>query len=158
MSSIEKEPLLVRLGVRYFEQRSSTSRPAEALDAIHVLNPNEREALRRIERGAVVRAAIAGGISTLIAGAVEIGIALPMLGPRPRLASVADQARFYAVVGVATIVTSVVEILYLYWDGLRAVHELSHEAGLDLPLVEREIALHAHRAFHQLGAASAAHA
>jgi hypothetical protein len=132
LSSTEKEPLLVRLGVQYFERRSSVARPQEAIDAIHLLNPQEREALRRIERGAIVRAAIAGGVSTLIAGAVEIGVALPMLGPRPRLASLSDQARFYAVVGVATIVTSVIEILYLYWDGLRAVHQLSHEAGLDL--------------------------
>jgi hypothetical protein len=126
------EPLLVRLGIRYFEKLSNEQRPAEALDAIHLLNPSERAALRRIERGAITRAAIAGGLSTIIAGAVEIGIALPMLGPRPRYATFSDQVRFYAVVGVATVITSVIEILYLYWDGLRAVHRLSHEAGLDL--------------------------
>ncbi|MDF2696145.1 MAG: hypothetical protein K0S65_4528, partial [Labilithrix sp.] len=94
--------------------------------------PTERAALRRVERGAVVRAAIAGGLSTIVAGAVEVGIALPYLGPRPRYATFSDQVRFYAIVGVATIITSVIEILYLYWDGLRAVHRLSHEAGLDL--------------------------
>jgi hypothetical protein len=126
------EPLLVRLGVRFFEHRSIKSRPADGGDAVHLLNPAEREALRRTERGAIVRAAIAGAISTIVAGAVEIGIALPFLGPRPRHATLADQARFYAIVGSATIVTSVIEIVYLYWDGLRAVHRLSHEAGLDL--------------------------
>lgn len=127
------EPILVRLGVRYFHNLSRTGgKPADGGDAIHLLNANERKALRRIERGAIVRAALAGALSTVIAGAVEIGIALPLLGPHPFHAPLAAQIRFYAVVGVATIITSVIEIAYLYWDGLRAVHGLSREAGLDL--------------------------
>ena len=130
-STSKTEPLLVRLGVRYFESLSSKVRPVEALDAIHLLNESERAALRRIERGAIVRAAIAGGISTIIAGAVEVGVAMPLLGHEHE-ATFHDHLRFYAIVGAATVVTSVIEILYLYWDGLRAVHRLSHEAGLDL--------------------------
>ena len=129
--SSSSEPLLVRLGIRYFRDLSTRHPRSEAADAIHLLNPEEREALRRIERGAIVRAAVAGGISTIIAGAVEVGIAMPMLGPR-RHATLADEIRFYAIVGTATIITSVIEILYLYWDGLRAVHDLSLAAGLDL--------------------------
>ena len=130
-STSKEEPLLVRLGVRYFENLSSRVVPIEALDAIHLLNASERAALRRIERGAIARAATAGGISTIIAGAVEVGIAMPLLG-NEQLATLGDNVRFYAIIGVATVVTSVLEILYLYWDGLRAVHRLSHEAGLDL--------------------------
>lgn len=130
-ASSKAEPLLVRLGVHYFRSLSSKARPTEALDAVHLLNANEREALRRIERGAIVRAAIAGGISTIVAGAVEIGIAMPLLGHEHH-ATFGDHVRFYAIVGAATIVTSVIEIMYLYWDGLRAVHDLSHQAGLDL--------------------------
>jgi len=126
----DDEPLLVRLGVRYFRNLSSKVRPLEALDAVHLLNASEREALRRIERGAIVRAAIAGGISTIVAAAVEVGVAMPLYGHRHP--TFGDQVRFYAIVGAATVVTSVIEILYLYWDGLRAVHRLSHEAGLDL--------------------------
>lgn len=125
------EPLLVRLGVRYFRNLSTRTSPIAALDAVHLLNPAERDALRRIERGAVVRAAVAGALSTLVAGAVEVGIALPLLG-HEHLAELADHVRFYVIVGAATIVTSVIEIAYLYWDGLRAVHRLSYEAGLDL--------------------------
>lgn len=126
------EPLLVRLGVRYFRALSTKVTALEPVDPVHVLNAEERKALRRVERGAILRATIAGAISTLIAAAVEVAVARPLLGPRPRLATLDAQIRFYAVVGVATIVTSVIEILYLYWDGLRAVHRLSHEAGLDL--------------------------
>ncbi len=131
-ASSDDEPLLVRLGIRYFRSLSSKVRPLEALDAVHLLNADEREALRRTERGAIVRAAVAGGISTIVAGAIEVGIAMPLLPHHHRDVTFADQLRFYAIVGAATVVTSVFEILYLYWDGLRAVHRLSHEAGLDL--------------------------
>jgi hypothetical protein len=130
--STGSEPLLVRLGVRYFRALSSTAALPEAIDAVHVLNSDERNALRRVERGAIVRAAVAGAISTMIAAAVEVAVSRPLLGPRPRHATFEDQARFYAVVALGTIVTSIVEILFLYWDGLRAVHRLSYEAGLDL--------------------------
>jgi hypothetical protein len=125
------EPVLVRLGVRYFRDLSSRRRLGEAIDAVHFLNENERRALRRVERGAIVRAAVAGAISTIVAAACEVGIAMPLFG-RAAHVSLGAQMRYYAVVGVATILTSIVEIGYLYWDGLRAVHLLSHEAGLDL--------------------------
>lgn len=142
----QADPLLVRLGIRYFRSLSSknglTSGGSEAIDAVHVLNAEERKALRRIQRGAVLRAALAGAISSVITAAIEVSIARPLLGPRPRLASFSDQLRFYAVVGVATVVSSVIEILFVYWDGLRSVHALSREAGLDLfPNQEDERAL-----------------
>ena len=126
----------MRFGVGYFRARHARTRalamaPAAA-DPVHVLNPDERRALRRIERGAILRAAAAGALSTVVAAAIEVAVAQPLLGRRPRFATLEDQGRFYAVVAVATILTSIVEILFLYWDGLRAVHRLSKEAGLDL--------------------------
>ncbi|HVH42780.1 MAG TPA: hypothetical protein VM925_10575 [Labilithrix sp.] len=129
--SSSAEPLLVRLGIRYFRDLSSKRHLAEAIDAVHLLNADERRALRRIERGAIIRAAVAGALSTIVAGAVEVGIAMPLLGHEAH-ATFADHARFYAIAFAATIITSIIEIAYLYWDGLRAVHRLSHEAGLDL--------------------------
>jgi hypothetical protein len=126
------DPLLVRLGIRYFQALSSEATRRQSADAVHVLNDEERKALRRIERGAILRAAIAGAVSSAIAAAIELHVAGPLLGPRPRYATFEDQVRFYAVLGAATVVTAAVEIAFLYWDGLRAVHRLSHEAGLDL--------------------------
>jgi hypothetical protein len=122
---------LVRLGLRYLRGFYAGKRP-ESADAIHLLNPDERKALRGVERGAIARAAIAGALSTIVSATVELTVARPLLGPKPRYATFADEVRFYAVVGAATIVASVIEILFLYWDGLRSVHRLAHEAGLDL--------------------------
>lgn len=125
------EPLLVRLGVRYFRSRASAAQPVVAADAVHVLNADERASLRRIQRVAVWRAAAAGALSTIVAAIAEV-LAQPLLGAVPSEASTMQQVHFYAVVGAVTVVASIVEILFLYWDGLRAVHELACAAGLDL--------------------------
>jgi hypothetical protein len=126
------EPLLVRLGIEYLRGFAGRRARPVAADAIHLLNPEERKKLQAIERGAIARAALAGALSSLVAAVVELAITRPLLGPRPRNASIGDQARFYAVLGAATVIASAIEIGFLYWDGLRSVHRLSHEAGLDL--------------------------
>jgi len=126
-----QDPILVRWGVRYFRELSKKLGPVDAGDGVHFLNPDERAALRRIERGAIRRAAIAGAISTIVSAVTEV-LAHPLLGPDDRNATVEQQIRFWSIVGGATILASIIEILYLYWDGLRAVHALSHAAGLDL--------------------------
>jgi len=115
------EPVLVRWGVRYFRALSRKMGPVDVGDGVHFLNPDERAALRRIERGAIMRAAVAGGVSTIVSATAEVlvGADAPFL-------------RFWGVVIGATVVASTFEILYLYWDGLRAVHDLSRAAGLDL--------------------------
>lgn len=126
-----EEPLLVRWGVRYFRELSKAQGPVDAGDGVHFLNPDERAALRRIERGAIVRAAIAGALSTIVAAVAEV-LAHPLLGPDPDHATFEQNARFWGIVAGATVLASIIEILYLYWDGLRAVHALSRAAGLDL--------------------------
>jgi len=135
------EPILVRWGVRYFRALSKKLGPVEDADGVHFLNPEERAALRRVERGAVVRAAAAGALSTIVAATAEV-LAHPLLGPDPDNAPFAATARFWAIVGGATVLASIIEILYLYWDGLRAVHALSRAAGLDLfPDADEDAAL-----------------
>jgi hypothetical protein len=125
------DPLLVRYGVRYFQALSKDHGPIDAGDGVHFLNPSERAALRQIERRAVMRAAVAGALSTTVAAASEV-LAHPLLGADPDHASWEQSLRFWSIVGGATVLASILEILYLYWDGLRSVHALSRAAGLDL--------------------------
>src|SRR5262249_35162317 len=61
-----------------------------------------------------------------------LAIARPLYGRYARTPGWEDDLRFYAIVGAATIVASIIEIGFLYWDGLRSVHRLSEVAGLDL--------------------------
>jgi hypothetical protein len=125
----DKVPVLERLGAKYLETLSGKMPAVESEDAVHILNPSERAALRRIERWVVVRAGLAGAGSALAAGIAEV-LARPLLGPNPESASGEAQLRFWALVGGVTALASVLEIGFLYWDGLRSVHRLAHVAGL----------------------------
>jgi hypothetical protein len=146
--------LLERFGLSIL--RRSPAHPAVAGedDPIHVLNPDERRALRRIERGAVLRAATAGALS----GSASAGAAIwarRFLGPEGAAHSSADALRFWGTVGCATLVASAFEIGFLYWDALRSVHRMATAAGLKLSQQElsrdqREIALALARAALEL--------
>ncbi len=116
-------PLMARVGRRYFASRSSKVRSLEAVDALHVLNPQERAALRRVEVGAIARAALAGMAS---GGACALA---EFIGQRQWPD---DAIARYTLLGVVTIVASVGEIAFIYWETLRSVHELARVAGLEL--------------------------
>jgi hypothetical protein len=124
-------PLLERMGVSYFRRLSASQGPVDAGDGVHFLNPRERAALREVVKATIKRACAAGALSALVAATTEI-LAHPLLGPEPDLASWSDTARFWTLTLGATALASVIEIAFLYWDGLRAVHRLAHVAGLDL--------------------------
>ncbi|MCC6334854.1 MAG: hypothetical protein IT380_12820 [Myxococcales bacterium] len=129
-STPAKKPLLERVGVRYFRARS-TSRPAvSSSDAIHVLNAEERRALWRIQAGAVFRSALAGALSGGVSAAAEV-VAEPLLPPGASAFSM-DGLQYWAFLGGITLLAAVLEILFLYWDTLRSVHELARVAGLEL--------------------------
>ena len=122
-------PLLERLGGRYLE--TGNFAPQRAEDPIHVLNPVERAGLLRVTRGAVLRAALAGAIN---AAATCFGalFAAQVLGHEPEQASWLQHLSYWGLFGVLALIAAVLEIAYLYWDGLRAVRALSLVAGLQL--------------------------
>ena len=116
-------PLMARVGRRYFESRSSKVKAVAAVDALHVLNPQERAALRRVEVGAITRAAIAGALSGGACALTEV------IADRE---FPTDLVTYWTLMAVVTIVASVAEIAYIYWETLRSVHELARVAGLEL--------------------------
>lgn len=113
-------PPLTRLE-RWGVQRLSTD-AASADNAIEVLTADEQHALRRIQRVGVWRAAFAGALSAAVSGVAAVVMGNPD-----------DNAlRYWAVVGSVTAIASVLEIVYLYLDGLRAVRDMAACAGLRL--------------------------
>ena len=127
----EQLPLLERWGVDYFRNLSKTYGPIDAGDGVSYLNPDERKALRRVVRAGVIRAAIAGALSTVVSGTAEI-LARHALHPDSPHATTETQVKLWSVIIASTAIASIFEIAYLYWDGLKTVHELSREAGLEL--------------------------
>ena len=126
-------PLLERLGGRFLE--SGKFAPAQAEDPIHVLNPVERAGLLRVTRGAVLRAAVAGAINAAATGFGAL-FAAQVLGHEPEQATLLQHISYWGLFGVLALIAAVLEIAYLYWDGLRAVRELSLVAGLKLDALE----------------------
>lgn len=119
----EQPPLMARVGRAYFEARSSKVQTVASGDALHVLNDAERKALMRVEVGAITRACIAGALS---------GGACALAEYIAELEFPADPVSYWTLMAVVTIVASVAEIAYIYWETLRSVHELARVAGLEL--------------------------
>jgi hypothetical protein len=123
-------------------------------DPVHVLNPDEQRELRRIERLAVLRAVTAGALSGGASAAAAIW-AHRFIGPDGHPYTAADGARFWSTVVVVTIIASIFEIGFLYWDALRSVHAMASAAGLklakgDMTRAQREVAVALARAALEL--------
>ncbi len=128
--SAPAKPLLERVGVQYFHRRSQRLAGPAPSDAVHVINPEERAGMRRVERGAVLRAAAAGAVSACASAVAEVW-ASPLVPDGAPFFSAAS-LEFWLIVGGVTLIASVLEILFIYWDTLRSVHELARVAGLSL--------------------------
>lgn len=126
----KKSSLLERLGIKYFARRAEAMPPVELVDPVHVLNPDERRTLRRLQRGAITRAflvgAFAGGLVALAMSALS--------GYKGETWD--DQIVYWTMVGIVGVITAVGEVAFMYWDSLRTIHKLAHAVGLDTFLVE----------------------
>ncbi len=128
-----ERPLLERLGGRFLQ--AGNFAPEQADDPIHVLNPVERAGLMRVTRGAVLRAAIAGALNASATGVGAL-FAARLLGQKPEHATLLQTISYWGLFGVLALIAAVLEIVYLYWDSLRAVRELSLVAGLQIDSAE----------------------
>lgn len=120
---------MARMGHRYFAARSTKVRANASGDALHVLNPEERAGLKRVEVGAISRAALAGALSGGACAVAELYCDRHWAN---------DQVTYWSVLGTVTLVAAVLEIAFIYWDTLRSVHELARVAGLELFGKDRE--------------------
>ena len=114
------------MGVQHLVRLASKTKTVPQ-DELYILNEKERRELRRIERGAITRAAFAGGLSGLVCAIPAI-----VMTPPPAHSSIGSYLAYHGILALVIIVASVIEIAYLYWDGLRTVHQLAHAAGMDL--------------------------
>ena len=132
----QRQPLLERVGVNYFGRRTRRTAQVEQIDAVHILNPHERAALKGVARGAVFRSFMAGFLSACVSAVAEL-IANPYLPDGASPLSIGG-LKYWAILLGATLVASIAEIAFLYWDTLRSVHELARVAGLRLYGSEEE--------------------
>lgn len=151
----ESNPKLERMGLKYFDKRSKQLGPVANDDEIHILEPHEIDALKRVVRVAVFWAAVIGFLSGVASGLAEYFGAPLRGGPD---ASFGDEWQYHLLVHGVTIGATLVEVWALYFVGLRGVHDLAHAAGLSLggsthpeaPAMQRAVALALARAALEL--------
>jgi hypothetical protein len=148
-------PLLERLAMAVLRRTRAHAPVAGDDDPIHVLNEAERRELRYIEKRAVVRAGAAGAISGLMSATAAMWATFRFLGPGGVAHSTEDSVSYWAVVVGVTVIASIFEIGFLYWDALRSVHAMATAAGLRFAAEsqtaeQREVALALARAALEL--------
>lgn len=136
----ERRTRLERMGVRYFTRRTEAMPPVELADPVHILNDSERGKLRRLQRGAIIRAFVAGALAGgIVAAAMQL--LLPIKGD-----GWDEQVGYWTLVGAIGVVSAIAEVAYMYWDSLRTVHNLAHAVGLDAFLTDDDRNTEAERA------------
>jgi hypothetical protein len=121
--------MMEKVGVRYLYRLSGSFVPPEG-GVVHILSEADRKAMRRLERNATWLIALAGAISAGIAVLAELTV-LPLpegqeLGLQPEV------LRHYGWVWGITLLATILEIAYIYYESLRATYRLAEIAGLDL--------------------------
>jgi hypothetical protein len=127
----QKRRVVEALAVRYFKRRAHKTLVPESRDAVYFLNPQERRALRRIERIAVLRAALVGAVCAGCGAVVNI-LAQPLLGEDPSVATWGMWAEFLTVTLLAALPLVAIELSLIYWNAIDSVHQLAAAAGLPL--------------------------
>lgn len=132
---MSNRPLMERVALGYFEKLNA-ARAVRTDNRVHLLDAGELAELRSIERWAIFRSAMAGALSSLVAGAAEVYA--DTYHPAAQGAGLTLLLTYWGIVLGATVVASIFEIVYLYWDALRSVHQLAAAAGLPIRTVEGE--------------------
>lgn len=116
----DKPAALERFGAWYLRQRTQVTKPKSTSA------DRQREAAK-LERFVVIRAALAGALSSVIAGAAEHWASGRFAGEDWE-----SRGYFWGIVGVVTAVAAVGEIAFLYWDALRSTHKLAQIVGVEV--------------------------
>ena len=126
-----KKPSLERFGIWYFKKLGRKHHILEEEQEVHVLDETEHKALAKIERGAILRSALAGAFSAAVAAYTAV-VLYPLIdevnGPIPW----ENLVEYWLVVGSVTFVITMLEIAYIYYDSLRSVYKIATVAKIPL--------------------------
>lgn len=126
----KKTPLMERFGVWYLK-RLHKKKSIKRIDLkTYILDDNERKEIRKISKQTIINAAIAGALSSLAAAYASF-YAWEYYERSQHILS-DDSIRYYTIVGIVTLIASAIELVYLYWDILRKVHQLTLAAHIEI--------------------------
>ncbi|MCH9682559.1 MAG: hypothetical protein K0V04_14070 [Deltaproteobacteria bacterium] len=123
-------PLLQRVGMRYMARRDKDLGASPQQVDSHRLDEAEQRALLRIQWGLVGKSALLGALSGLVCALAELW-ADANLAPAPD-AGWRGALGYWAFLGSIIGVASIVEVLLLYVESLRAVQAIARTTGTRL--------------------------
>jgi len=129
-NSNDNTPMMEKFGLWYLYRLRKKYQLSRIDNQAYILDETERENINRIERNAIIRASVIGVISTVISGLAGF-YADPLQDKSADFFSVAN-FYYWLIVGGITIIASLIEIMYLYYDTLKTVHKLTYAAHLEM--------------------------
>ena len=119
-TELEEPPLLLR----YFHKYYKSIDDGLIEDTVEPFTENDVRELRRFERGAIVRAGLAGALSGLVAamGALVVDY-VEVLGDKNIIRFILNYPEIF--ISIISILATIAEVCYLYVLGVRTIHELS---------------------------------
>ncbi|MFN8258228.1 MAG: hypothetical protein U0W24_21245 [Bacteroidales bacterium] len=123
-------PVMEKLGIKYMKTLNDKTFSNRFDNRTYILDQAERDKINKIERQAIVNAVSAGIISTLVSGLAGF-LADPLMDVPGSLFSDANIIYWSVVLGV-TIVASLIEIMYVYYDVMQKSFALASAAHLRL--------------------------
>ncbi len=125
-----KMSLTEKFGIWYLSQLAR-KHPIERVDIdTYILDEQERKLIIKTEQHAIRNAAIIGAISTLITSLASFLI-WDTYSQAEHLFS-SQSLYYWKIIGIVTLITSIAEILYLYYDILQKVYKLTVHAHMEL--------------------------
>ena len=123
-------PLMEKVGVWYLK-KLRTKTALDRIDSqVYILDEEEHIKINKIARRAIINVVIAGTISTIASGLAGY-LADPLIDLSSDFFSKENMLYWSIVIGV-TVLASLIEIIYIYYDVMSKTHDLTVAAHLEL--------------------------
>jgi hypothetical protein len=132
-----KAPLIERAGIWYLKKLTSKKPPVRIDIKTYVLDNQERANINRIEKWAIINVSVAGAISSIISGLAAF-FADPLNDVNASLFS-ENNITFWVIVLGVTIIASLIELVYIYYDIMAKTYALASAAHMDLFPKDKEV-------------------
>jgi hypothetical protein len=123
-------PIMEKLGLRYLKKLRAKTFLDRIDSQTYILDNDERAKINRIERQAIINVVIAGIISSIVSGLAGF-LADPLIDLSSGFFS-SENMLYWSIVLGATIIASMFEIFYIYYDVMSKTHDLTVAAHLEL--------------------------
>jgi hypothetical protein len=126
----KKAPLIERAGIWYLKRLNKKKPPARFDIKTHVLDEDERKNINHIEKWAIINVVIAGSLSSIACGLAAV-LSDPLSDDNASIFSRSNLIYWIIVLGV-TIIASLIELFYIYYDIMGKAYSLAAAAHMEL--------------------------